>query len=209
MVLILLRHGQSVWNRANILTGWTDVMLSSDGTYEAIKAASLVKNFNFDYIFASDLIRTIDTATIIKNELKLNTHIETSSALKERDYGLLTGYEKNELSKFYSKEDTYNWKNTYYGRPPNGENLEDVQKRFGNYFDNNIKSLLDDKKNILIVSHSNSLRAFFVHLGLKNERTIENFEIQNCIPIIVNIYKKSFTYITDKNKDNEYIYQYF
>jgi 2,3-bisphosphoglycerate-dependent phosphoglycerate mutase len=194
MVFIVLRHGQSIWNKANILTGWTDIPLSSQGMIESIQAANILKKYEFDYVFTSDLLRTIETCSIIKNILNQNFIIETSPDLKERDYGLVTGKKKDELIKEFTDEDIQKWRSSYYGRPPGGENLHDVRKRIGNYYDKSIFPILKEDKNVLVISHSNSLRALFVHLGLKNETNVEDFLIDNCIPININIINKEFHY---------------
>ena len=88
----------------------------------------------------------------------------------------------------------YKWKKSYWGRPPEGENLDDVKYRIGNYYEKNILPLINSNKNILLISHSNTLRAFFVHLKIKNEYDIENFKINNCVPINININDKNFYY---------------
>ena len=77
------------------------------------------------------------------------------------------------------------WRKTFYGRPPNGENLYDVTKRVGNCYDKNIRNHIEDNKNVLIVGHNNSLRALLIHLGLKNCNNIEYYGFENCKPIII------------------------
>jgi len=194
MVFIVLRHGQSVWNRVNKLAGWTDVPLSSQGKEESFLAANILNKYKFNNVYTSDLIRTIETCSIIQNVLKQDFIIESSPDLKERDYGVLTGKHRNELINEFNEEDIKRWRRSYFGRPPGGENLADVKKRIGYYYDKNIYPLLKNDKNVLLISHSNSLRALFVHLGIKNETTIEEFEIDNCIPINIDIYNNNFYY---------------
>lgn len=194
MVFIALRHGQSVWNKLNILAGWNNVNLSELGKKEAINASHILKKYKFDYVFTSDLQRTIDTCNIIKKELGQEFNIIRSDELKERNYGLLSGKTKEELEKIYSKELVYKWKKSYWGTPPEGENLNDVKYRIGNYYEKNILPLINSNKNILLISHSNTLRAFFVYLKIKNEYDIEQFKINNCIPINININDKTFYY---------------
>lgn len=199
MVFIVLRHGQSIWNRVNMLAGWTDVPLSFQGKQESYIAANILKKIRFDYVYTSDLMRTKETCLIIKNVLNQNFIIESSPNLKERDYGMLTGKNRNELINEFNEEDIKRWRRSYFGKPPGGENLDDVKKRIGNYYDKNIYPVLKNNNNVLIISHSNSLRALFVHLELKNETTIEDFEIDNCIPINIDIYNKNFYYENNLN----------
>lgn len=194
MVFIVLRHGQSLWNGMNILAGWNNVLLSEIGKKQVIESVTILKKYNFDYAFTSDLKRTIHTCDIIKKELNQDFKIISSSDLRERNYGILSGKKKEDLEKMYDKELLHKWKRSYWSRPPGGESLNDVKYRVGNFYDTDILPLINKNKNILLVSHSNTLRALFVHLKIKNEKDIENFEINNCIPIIINISDKSFFY---------------
>ena len=196
MVFIALRHGQSIWNKVNTLAGWTNVPLSIQGVRESIIAARILKekNYQFDNVFTSDLIRTTETARLINLVLEQNFTIDSSPSLKERDYGILTGKKRDELIREFTVEDIQKWRRSYYGRPPGGENLFDVRIRIGNYYDKSILPLLEKDKNVLLISHSNSLRALFVHLGLKNEKTIEDFDIDNCTPINIDYKNKEFFY---------------
>ena len=183
MVFIVMRHGQSIWNKHHLLTGYVNVGLTSLGKEEAYRSAQILKKYNFDYIFTSTLSRAIETGEIIKSELNQKLITKRSCALNERNYGILTGMDKTKL--------VYKL-NTYYGRPHKGENLADVQERVGFYYDNNIYPLIVFNKNILVVSHSNTLKSLFVHLGLKDKVSIENFEINNCMPIQIDLIKKKF-----------------
>ncbi len=199
MVFIVLRHGQSVWNKQNILAGWTNVPLSSLGKHEATEAGKILKKYNFDYVFTSKLDRAIHTVEIMQKEFSYNFTINSNEALNERHYGDLTGKNREDVQKIYTPEQVFQWRSTYYGRPPNGENLHDVKLRVGKYFDNNIHPLIQNKYDVLMVSHSNSLRSLFVHLNLKDEKNIEQFEITNCIPIHIDLYKKMFWYETEQS----------
>lgn len=194
MVFIILRHGQSIWNKQNILAGWTNIKLNEEGILETKNASIILKKYNFDYVFTSDLSRTIQTCNIIKDELKQDFKVIHSSSLKERNYGILSGKTKNELEIRYGKDKIYEWKKTYWGKPPDGENLDDVKYRFGNYYESNIKPLILQNNNILLISHSNAIRAFFVYLNFYNNKTIETFEIENCVPIKIDIYKNKYWY---------------
>lgn len=185
MVLIILRHGQSVWNALNKFTGFTNVKLTSKGINEAKNSCNQLKKYNIDYCFTSDLDRAIKTAEIIKDELNQDFTIKKFKDLKERDYGELTGLNKDEIEEKVGKIQSHKWRKTFYGRPPNGENLDDVLKRVGRCYDNNIKNYNIDNKNILIVGHNNSLRALLVHLGIKDIDNIEKFKFNNCEPLII------------------------
>jgi 2,3-bisphosphoglycerate-dependent phosphoglycerate mutase len=194
MVLIVLRHGQSTFNKANILAGWRDVPLTEFGKKEASNAANKLNKYNFDYVFTSDLQRTKDTCSIIQSALNQSFIIKSSPALKERNYGELTGQNREQLKNLFTPEQVAIWRRSYFENPPNGESLDDVKNRCGKYFDKNILPLLNQNKNILIISHSNTLRSLFVHLNIIDKKSIELFEISNCDPIFVDIKNRKFWY---------------
>lgn len=195
MSLIVMRHGETLFNKMGVLAGWTNVALSNLGKQQVIRTIPVLKSVNIQKIFTSDQQRTIETANIIKKELQKNNPIVSSEALKERHYGILTGKSKSELNNLYSPQTVQSWRRGYYDRPPYGENLEDVKMRVSNYYQANIKPCLENQQNILVVSHSNTLRALFVHLKLKDEKTIENFDIKNCQIIHIDWKNCKFSYL--------------
>lgn len=198
MVLIVLRHGESVWNKENKFTGLMDVDLSETGIKEAIDAGHLLKNYNFNWIYTSALKRTIQTAHHIVTTIGLNQHgFFSSKNLNERDYGDFTGKNKDGIKNIYGVDKLHEIRRSYMCKPPGGENLDDVKKRVGSYFDSQIlPSLKDDiVNNVLIVAHGNSLRSLFVHLGIFDEHSIEDFEIPTAVPIIIDVDNKTFSFI--------------
>jgi enolase len=199
MVLIVLRHGESEWNKENRFTGWTDVGLSYNGMEEAVRAGDLISQYNIDYVCVSTLKRAINTFTTLSDKLQpSNNGIITTyymDELKERDYGDLTGKNKDELKEMYGAEMVQKWRRSYYERPPNGENLEDVARRAGDCFDKEIRPLLEQDKNVLIVSHGNTLRALFVHLGFYTPDNIESFEVATGRPLYIDFKTNTFGYV--------------
>ncbi len=198
MVLIVLRHGESEWNKLNKFTGWEDPKLSINGIHEAEQVGKILFDYKFDYVFTSDLERSVQTADIIMNIKKeQNYHMGHFEDIKERDYGDLTGKNKLELENFYGSEQIKKWRRGWEDKPPRGENLKEVAGRVGQFFDLQIKPIMlsSPDKSILIVAHGNSLRALFVHLGLKTPKTIQEFEIGTGIPILINVQTKQFEYI--------------
>lgn len=181
MPLILVRHAETEWNYKGVFTGWTDVGLTEKGLADSYEMAQLFKkeNITFDHIFTSDLQRTTLTAQYI-NTISPHT---ISSRLRERDYGDLTGKNKKETMNELGNEMFLKIRRGYYTRPSNGESLEDVCQRVGEYYETEIKPLND--KNILIVSHGNTIRALLVHLKIYTPEQIEKVEVNNCIPMIV------------------------
>lgn len=195
MVFVVLRHGESEWNKLNKFTGLTNVALSEQGKQEARLAGNLLKDQFFDFIFSSQLERTIHTAKIIADVQNNPVQLKPCNEFEERDYGDITGKNKSELMEEHGKEQVVVWRRSFYQGPPGGESLYNVTQRVGKGFDEHIKPLLEHKKNVLLVAHGNSLRALFVHLGIKDEQTIETFEIGTGVPIQLDIETKNYKYM--------------
>ena len=194
--LILLRHGQSQWNLENKFTGWKNVPLTVKGEMEAKKAGELFKKnkIHIDYIFSSVLERANKTAEIAIKEANLTNLIENdklimtlNEKLNERDYGDLVGLNKKETAERFGKEQVHIWRRSFDTPPPNGESLKNVVERVSPYFQNNIKPLLDQNKNILIVAHGNSLRAMMIELGMYKPEEISSIELPTGSPLCINL----------------------
>ena len=182
MTLIVARHGESLWNKENRLSGWIDIELSESGIQEAIQLGELLKKYSFDLIFTSDLKRaTQSVGYAMKNSAYLPTSI-----LRERHYGDLSGLTKDEIKEKYGEEPCLY---SYEYRPPNGESLADVEKRVGFYFDQTILPLLKQSKNILIVAHGDLLRALMVHLNMHTKESIKSIIINNAVPLELFVHK--------------------
>ena len=200
-MFIVLRHGESVWNKENKFTGWVDVGLSEKGEQEAVAAGEKLQKNNFDNVITSDLKRTKKTAILLLKdrplEEKESMTFTVSPEVKERSYGDLAGIVKSELKEKYGEEQMRIWRRSYYERPPAGESLEDVKNRIGPFYDDFILPLLKAGKNVLLVSHGNALRALFVHLGFKDEKTVEHFEFATATPISIDVFNKDYHYLND------------
>jgi enolase len=201
MVFIVVRHGESKWNKKNKFTGWENPSLSSNGVKEALDVGKLLSEINFNYVYCSDLDRSIETTDFIMNSnISTNFYTRHEPDLKERDYGGLTGKNKKELEIKYGSEQIKLWRRSWDVKPPvgeefRGESLKDVGIRVGNFFDSTIKQKITENKNVLVVAHGNSLRALFVHLGLKTPENICEFEIATGVPIKINLDIMDFEYI--------------
>lgn len=180
--LVLLRHGQSVWNERNLFTGWVDVGLSAHGEKEARCAQQALKDYHFDAVFVSALKRAQDTARIVLG--KENPDWFVSEALNERHYGELQGKNKDEMRKEYGEEQVHIWRRSYDQRPPNGESLKDTCDRVIPYFKSEILPKLLEGKTILIAAHGNSLRALVKELEGLNDQEIIRLEIPTGEPIV-------------------------
>lgn len=188
--LVLLRHGQSEWNLANKFTGFHDVDLTEKGEAEARKAGQLLKDagIGFDKVFSSTQTRANRTAEIVLNEAgqgDLFSDMVRHPHLRERDYGDLTGLNKDETREKYGEEQVHIWRRSYEVAPPGGECLQDVvENRVRPYFNDQIKPLLDDGQNILMVAHGNSLRATLITLGVETPDTINDAEFPTGVPLV-------------------------
>ena len=180
-ILILLRHGQSVWNLENRFTGLTDIDLSPLGIIEAKNAGTILKKLTIDLIFTSMLKRAIHTTEIVANELGKEIHIIKNNALNERDYGDLQGLNKADTITKYGEEQVQLWRRSFKTKPPNGESLEDTYNRVIPYYREKIQPELKTK-NILIIAHGNSLRALIMYLENISPIEISNITIPTGIP---------------------------
>jgi 2,3-bisphosphoglycerate-dependent phosphoglycerate mutase len=196
-LLVLLRHGQSQWNLENRFTGFYDIELSDLGREEAAQAGKLMikHGLKFDAAFSSTLRRAYTTAEIaLENSGELNAHLKDANGnwnmirhddLRERDYGDLTGLNKDDTREKYGEEQVHIWRRSYDVQPPNGESLKDVVDRVQPYFDQHIKPLLDQGKNVLIGAHGNTLRAMLIILGENTPENINSAEIPTGEPLAI------------------------
>jgi len=189
--LVLVRHGQSLWNLQNRFTGWRDVSLSSNGKKEAKSAGQKLKSFKFDIAYTSVLKRAIETLSIM---LKLMRHrkipVRKSWRLNERDYGNLVGMNKDEARKKFGKEQVHIWRRGYDARPPGGESLKDTAARAIPYFNKYIMKNLKKGKNVLVSAHGNSLRSIVMKLDKLTKEQVINLEIPTGVPLVYEINEK-------------------
>lgn len=191
--LVLMRHGQSQWNLENRFTGFKDVDLSDLGREEARIAGQNLKSagIEFDQVFTSTLKRAAETAEIALKECGQEDMIRTmerQDALRERDYGDLTGLNKDETKEKFGEEQVQIWRRSYDVQPPGGESLEDVvEKRVRPYYTKEIKPLVDDGENILVAAHGNSLRGILIVIGAETPETINQAEIPTGSPLVFEV----------------------
>ena len=166
-VLVLVRHGESEWNKLNLFTGWRDPDLTETGVEEAHRAGVLLKKeaYVFDIAFTSALKRAQHTLSIILGELG-QTSLETikNQALNERDYGDLCGLNKDDARKRWGDEQVHIWRRSYDIPPPGGESLKDTAARVLPYYQSTILPQVLAGKNVIVSAHGNSLRALIMQL---------------------------------------------
>ncbi len=185
--LVLIRHGESEWNRRNLFTGWHNPDLSEKGLIEALVAARLIKatGMRFDTAFTSVLKRAQRTLEIILEEIG-QPHVKTlySQALNERHYGDLCGLNKDEARARWGEEQVQVWRRSYDVPPPGGESLQDTAERVIPYYEEVIWPELKSGRTVIVSAHGNSLRALIMRLeGLTAEQILDR-ELATGAPIV-------------------------
>ncbi len=210
--LILMRHGQSEWNKLNLFTGWVDIPLSMQGIQEALEGGKKIAEIPIDVIFVSSLIRSVMTAMLamalhtskkvpciqhpqggklenwgqIYSQAAKDQCIPVIEAweLNERMCGKLQGMNKQEIREQFGEEQFKTWRRSYEGRPPEGESLEMTAERAVPYFKQTILPLLQLGKNVFISAHGNSLRAIKMFLDDLSHEEVVHLEIATGEPLI-------------------------
>ena len=183
-ILVLIRHGQSLWNAENRFTGWTDIDLSKKGENEAKAAGEKLENVSFDVVHTSALMRAQRTAEIIIKNNKISENIPTykDERLNERHYGSLQGLNKTETAEKYGPEQVHIWRRSFDIAPPDGESLKMTAERTLPYFKEDVLKHLNEGKNVLISAHGNSLRSIVMHIENISKEDIVKLEIQTGVP---------------------------
>ncbi|ACS51210.1 2,3-bisphosphoglycerate-dependent phosphoglycerate mutase [Bartonella grahamii] len=186
-ILVLIRHGQSEWNLKNLFTGWKDPDLTEKGHAEAIAAGKKLKEYGlkFDIAYTSALQRAQKTAQHILEQMgQSDLEVIKNPALNERNYGDLSGLNKDEVRQQWGQEQVQMWRRSYTIAPPNGESLRDTGARICPYYLYHIQPHILRSQTVLIAAHGNSLRALIMALeGLSGEEIISQ-ELATGIPII-------------------------
>ena len=226
--LILVRHGQSIWNLEKKFTGWVDVDLTEQGKIEAEKAGNLIKsqNIKIEHYYSSFQLRANHTMEIIKKILNDNNNFVKAWQLNERHYGALTGLNKIEMTKKIGEDKVYELRRSWDKRPdplskdspyhpqnietykkipkeviPDSESLKDTYERVLKYFKGEVQNKLV-KKNILITAHGNSIRALCKYLFKLDNEQISKLEIPTGNPLFIQFDEK-LNIINSKYLDRE------
>ena len=184
--LVLVRHGQSEWNEKNLFTGWRDPELTQKGAQEARNAGRelLGQEYVFDVMYTSALRRAQETGRIILEEMGLADIVTVrDQRLNERDYGDLSGLNKDDARERWGEDQVHVWRRSYDTPPPGGESLKDTANRVLPYFEEVILPNLVAGKNILVAAHGNSLRALIMKIESISPLEIVKLEIETGKPI--------------------------
>lgn len=177
-ILILVRHGESLWNAQHLWTGLIDIGLSEKGKKESISAALQIADIHLDCAFTSNLARARETLRLILEKLGIqNLQSISNDALNERDYGVYTGKNKLEVHQQLGDEEFLKLRRGWDYPIPNGESLKQVYARVTPYYEDAIAPLLRTGKHVLIVAHGNSLRALIKKLDNVSDEDITNIEL--------------------------------
>jgi len=186
--LVIVRHGQSVWNKENKFTGWVDVDLAEKGVEEANRAGELLKDYKFDAAFTSVLKRANRTLDIILDKIgQTDIPITYNEALNERMYGDLQGKNKDEMREEYGEEQVHIWRRSYDVQPPGGESLKDTAERVLPYFEKEIVPMIKEGKDLIISAHGNSLRALIMKLEGLSPEEILKVEVPTGVPKVYDL----------------------
>ena len=218
--LIMMRHGESQWNKLNLFTGWVDVPLSEKGIQEAFEGGEKIKDIPIDVIFTSTLIRAQETAVIAmtkhssgkvpvilhENEGQLErwatiyseeakraiTPVYRAWQLNERMYGELQGLNKRETAERFGDEQVHIWRRSFDVAPPHGESLELTAKRTIPYFEETILPFLKQGSNVFISAHGNSLRSIIMDIDGLSKEEVVRLELTLGEPIIYDFINDAF-----------------
>ncbi|PIS02182.1 MAG: phosphoglycerate mutase [Chlamydiae bacterium CG10_big_fil_rev_8_21_14_0_10_42_34] len=210
--LILLRHGQSIWNKENLFTGWVDIPLSEEGIQEAIEAGKKIENISIDVVFTSSLVRaqmTVPLALLHHKSGKIPVFMHSGEGkleewsqvyseeakkrlipvymaweLNERMYGKLQGLNKAETAKEYGEDQVKLWRRSFDVCPPDGESLAMTAARTLPYFKEKIVPYLEQGKTVLVSAHGNSLRSIVMHLKNLSKEEVIKLELATGDPLI-------------------------
>jgi len=182
--LVLVRHGESLWNLENRFTGWVDVPLTDKGREEARIAAERVRDLRFDVAYTSVLSRAEETLEIMLRALGQRPPIIRDQALNERNYGDLQGLNKKQTAARFGDEQVHLWRRSYDIPPPGGEALKNTAERTLPFFDRAILGDIAQGKNVLVVAHGNSNRSIVMKLDELTREEVLGLNLETGVPLV-------------------------
>ncbi len=185
--LVLVRHGQSLWNLQNRFTGWVDVPLTEHGIGEARAAGEKLKGMQFDVAYTSALTRAQHTLQLIQEAMGTQIPVIRDQALNERHYGDLQGLNKDDTRAKYGDEQVHIWRRSFDTPPPNGEALKQTSERTIPFYEGCIFGDLKQGRNVLVVAHGNSNRSIVMALEKLSGDEIMKVELATGVPVVYEV----------------------
>jgi 2,3-bisphosphoglycerate-dependent phosphoglycerate mutase len=185
--LVLVRHGQSLWNLQNRFTGWVDVPLTAVGQQEAERAGERLRGLTFDVAYTSALIRAQETLRIMIATSGIEVPVIRDAALNERDYGDLAGLDKAATARRYGAEQVHIWRRSFDIAPPGGESLKDTADRTLPFFERTVLEDVRAGRDVLVVAHGNSNRSIVMRLDGLDEDQVTSLELATGIPLVYDL----------------------
>ena len=182
--LVLVRHGQSLWNLQNRFTGWVDVPLTATGEEEAKRAGERLRGQRFDVAYTSALSRAQETLRLMLETSGIAVPVIRDAALNERDYGDLSGLNKAATAERYGAEQVHIWRRSFDIAPPGGESLKDTAERTLPFFERAVLEDVRAGRDVLVVAHGNSNRSIVMRLDGIDEESITSLEIATGVPLV-------------------------
>lgn len=182
--LVLVRHGQSLWNLQNRFTGWVDVPLTAAGEDEARRAGERLRGSTFDVAYTSALSRAQETLRLIVETSGIVAPVIRDAALNERDYGDLAGLDKAATAARYGAEQVHVWRRSFDVAPPGGESLKDTAARTLPFFERAVLEDIRAGRDVLVVAHGNSNRSIVMRLDGLDEQAVTSLEIATGVPLV-------------------------
>jgi 2,3-bisphosphoglycerate-dependent phosphoglycerate mutase len=182
--LVLVRHGQSLWNLQNRFTGWVDVPLTANGEEEARRAGELLRGMTFDVAYTSALTRAQETLRLLLDTSGIEVPVIRDAALNERDYGDLAGLDKAATAARYGAEQVHIWRRSFDIAPPGGESLKDTADRTIPFFERAVLEDIRAGRDVLVVAHGNSNRSIVMRLDGLDEQAVTSLEIATGVPLV-------------------------
>jgi 2,3-bisphosphoglycerate-dependent phosphoglycerate mutase len=185
--LVLVRHGQSLWNLENRFTGWVDVPLTAVGEDEARRAGEKLRGIHFDVAYTSALSRAQNTLRLILESMEISIPVIRDQALNERHYGALQGLNKEDTAKKYGADQVKIWRRSFDVPPPQGESLKTTSERTLPFFESCIMGDIRQGKDVLVVAHGNSNRSIVMALEKMTPEQILETELATGVPRVYDL----------------------
>ena len=182
--LVLVRHGQSLWNLQNRFTGWVDVPLTATGEDEARRAGERLRGQRFDVAYTSALVRAQETLRLILETSGIDVPVIRDAKLNERDYGDLAGLDKAATAERYGAEQVHIWRRSFDVAPPGGESLKDTATRTIPFFERAVLEDVRAGRDVLVVAHGNSNRSIVMRLDGLDEQAVTSLELATGVPLV-------------------------